>query len=182
MMSVHTNALRRGTPMAQLKREDFDTAAKMRSQMWFIYPFFGIHMLMFGLSGFFLAYGPSQPDLMFLYLHGDIAILVYLAFYLVIFGRDEIQWMFINAALGILGIYSQIGWILARFGKSIDNYPWYVSITPFLYYVLYTFLLRQFLLDVTSSRDNPTRKVWVNNGYVIVSLAVYVGLLLRNGA
>ena len=145
MISMHTKALRRGTPMAQLKREDFDTAAKMRSQMWFIYPFFGIHMLMFGLSGFFLAYGPSQPDLMFLYLHGGIAILVYLAFYLVIFGRDEIQWMFINAALGILGIYSQIGWILARFGKSIDNYPWYVSITPFLYYVLYTFLLRQFL-------------------------------------
>ena len=39
---MHTKALRRGTPMAQLKREDFDTAAKMRSQMWFIYPFFGI--------------------------------------------------------------------------------------------------------------------------------------------
>jgi hypothetical protein len=23
---------------------------------WFVYPFFGLHMLMFGLSGFFMAY------------------------------------------------------------------------------------------------------------------------------
>ena len=63
--------------MTQLKREDFDTAAKMRSQMWFIYPFFGIHMLMFGLSGFLLAYAPEHADLTFLYLHGGIAIVVY---------------------------------------------------------------------------------------------------------
>jgi hypothetical protein len=167
--------------MTQLKREDFDTAAKMHSQMWFIYPFFGIHMLMFGLSGFLLAYAPEHADLTFLYLHGGIAIVVYIAFYLLIFGRDEIRWMFINAALGILGIYSQIGWLLARFGKNIDNYPWPVHVTPFLYYVLYTFLLRQFLLDITHSRDSQVRRKWVNNGYVLVSLAVYGGLLWRGG-
>jgi hypothetical protein len=165
--------------MAQITREDFDTAAKMQSQMWFIYPFFGFHMLMFGLSGFVLAYGPSTPDLLFVYMHGGIAILVYLIFYLVIFGRDQVKWMLINAALGILGIYSQIGWLLARFGRNIDTYPWQVHITPFLYYVLYTFLLRQFLLDVTRSRDKPQRRMWVNNGYVAVSLLVYGGMLLR---
>ena len=147
----------------------------------FIYLFFGIHMLMFGLSGFLLAYAPEHADLTFLYLHGGIAIVVYIAFYLLIFGRDEIRWMFINAALGILGIYSQIGWLLARFGKNIDNYPWPVHVTPFLYYVLYTFLLRQFLLDITHSRDSQVRRKWVNNGYVLVSLAVYGGLLWRGG-
>lgn len=163
-----------------LTRADFDTAQKLRGKMWFIYPFFGIHMLMFGLSGFFMAYSSSRPDLTFIYLHGGIAIFVYMTFYLVIFGRDEIKWMLINAALGIVGIYSQIGWLLARFGKQIDDYPWYVHITPFLYFVLYTFLLRQFLLDVTNSRENPARRRWVNNGYVAVSLLVY-GAFLLNG-
>jgi len=145
----------------------------------FIYPFFGIHMLMFGLSGFFMAYSSSRPDLLFIYMHGGIAIVVYLAFYLAIFGRDEVKWMLINAALGVLGIYSQVGWLLARFGKRIDDYPWYVHVTPFLYYMLYTFLLRQFLIDVTRSRDNPARRALVNNAYVAVSLLVYLGTLWR---
>ena len=145
----------------------------------FIYPFFGFHMLMFGLSGFLMAYAVDGPPLGFIYLHGGIAIIVYLAFYLAIFGRDEIKWMGINAALGLFGIYSQIGWILARFDKHIDDYPWYVNITPFLYYVLYTFLLRQFLLDVTCSRDKPARRSLVNHAYVVVSLLVYGSMLWR---
>ena len=87
--------------------------------------------------------------------------------------------MLVNAGLGILGIYSQVGWILERFGKRIDDYRWEVHVIPFLYYVLYTFLLRQFLLDVTRSRDNPQRRRWVNNAYVVVSLLVYGGILWR---
>ena len=146
---------------------------------WFIYPFFGFHMLMFGLSGFFMAYATHGPDLVFIYLHGGIAILVYLVFYRVIFGVDEVKWMLINAALGILGIYSQLGWLLALFGKNIDDYPWYVNVTPFLYYVLYTFLLRQFLIDVTGSRGNLARLKWVNAFYVTGSLLVYGGMLVR---
>jgi len=146
---------------------------------WFIYPFFGVHMLMFGLSGFLMAYASKAPDLSFLYMHGGIAIVVYLVFYLAIFGRDEVKWMLVNAGLGILGIHSQVGWILARFGKRIGDYPWQVHVVPFLYYVLYTFLLRQFLLDVTRSRDNPVRRARVNNAYVVVSVLVYVLLLWR---
>lgn len=145
---------------------------------WFIYPFFGVHMLVFGLSGFLMAYAPEKPvPIVFLYMHGGFAILVYTLFYLGIFGFDEIKWMLINAALGILGIYSQIGWLLDRFGKRIDDYPWYVHVIPFMYYVLYTFLLRQFLLDLTGSRNNPGRRTLVNNAYVVVSLLIY-GLVL----
>lgn len=166
----------------KLTRKDFDTARKLRGQMWFIYPFFGVHMLAFGLSGFFLAYASSQPDVMFLYMHGGLAIFVYLTFYVTIFGRDEVRWMFTNATLGILGIYAQIGWILGRFGKSASDYSWKVHVIPVLYYVLYTFLLRQFLLDLTNSRENPTRREWVNRGYVTISLLVYVGLMWRSPA
>ena len=161
----------------QLTREDFDTAQKIRAQMWFIYPFFGVHMLGFGLSGFFMAYASNGPDLKFLYMHGGFAIFVYLIFYATIFGRDEVRWMFTNAALGILGIYAQINWILARFGKSASDYSWKVHVIPILYYVLYTFLLRQFLLDLTNSRDNPIRRDWVNRAYVVISLLVYASLI-----
>jgi hypothetical protein len=72
-----------------------------------VYPFFLIHMLAFGLSGFLLAYSGEAP-VPFLYLHGGIAILVYTIFYVTIFGVDEVKWMFINAGLGLLGIVSQI--------------------------------------------------------------------------
>lgn len=145
--------------------------------MWFVYPFFGVHMLAFGLSGFFLAYGVEPVDYAMLYMHGGIAIAVYVVFYLVIFGVDRVGWMFANAALGILGIYAQVGWILARFGKRVEDYPWQVHVVPVLYYVLYTFLLRQLLIDVTRSRDHRARRNLVDAAYVVLSLVAY-GLLL----
>ena len=142
---------------------------------WYkIYPFFLIHMLMFGFSGFMMAYSTQRPPVFFMYLHGGIAILVYTAFYLAIFGLDEVKWMFINAGLGLLGIYSQIGWLLSLFGRKIGDYPLYVHVTPFLYFVLYAFLLRQAALDITRSRDHPTRQAMVEYAYVTVSLAVYL--------
>ncbi|MFC3715210.1 hypothetical protein ACFONC_03470 [Luteimonas soli] len=158
-------AQRRGRPAAGLPK-------------LFVYPFFLIHMLMFGIAGFVLAYAVGDP--VFLYMHGGIAIVVYLVFYFAIFGREQVTWMFINAALGILGIYSQIGWILGLFGRNVDDYPAYVHVVPVLYYVLYTFLLRQLLLDVTRSRYNPARRRLVEAAYVVVSLGFYgLSLWLR---
>ncbi|HEX4852871.1 hypothetical protein [Arenimonas sp.] len=147
--------------------------------MLFIYPFFLVHMGMFGLSGFLMAYAADDVELAFLYLHGGIAIVVYLAFYLAIFGRDEVKWMLINAALGLLGIWVEIETILGWFGKALSDFPPWVHVTPFLYYILYTFLLRQMLLDLTRSRDKPGRKRAVEMLYVLGSLAVYGALWLN---
>ena len=142
---------------------------------WFqIYPFFLIHMLMFGGSGFLMAYGAKDVPVFFLYLHGGIAISVYTMFYCSIFGRDEVKWMFINAFLGLLGIYCQIDWLLSLFGKKIGDYPFYIHVIPFLYYVLYTFLIRHAALDITRARDNPARKKLVENLYIAVSLVIYL--------
>lgn len=146
----------------------------------FIYPFFLFHMAMFGLSGFFMAYGSEGLEIAFLYMHGGIAIVVYLVFYLAIFGLDEVRWMFINAALGLFGIWAEIGTVLSWFGKKIGDFPWYVHVVPFLYYILYTFLLRQMLLDLTRSRDDPVRKRRVEIFYVVVSLVVYGVLWSRD--
>ena len=142
---------------------------------WYkVYPFFLAHMLVFGGSGFFMAYARSRPPVIFLYLHGGIAIAIYTIFYLTIFGRDEVKWMFINAFLGLLGIYSQIGWLLSLFGKKIGEYPLYVHVIPFLYFVLYTFLLRHAVIDITQSRENPKRRNFIENCYIAISIAVFL--------
>ena len=148
---------------------------------WYtIYPFFLFHMLMFGGSGFLMAYaGGEDVGVGFLYLHGGIAITVYVVFYFALFGRDEVKWMFINAGLGLLGIRAEIGWILGWFDQRISDFPWYVHVIPFLYYILYTFLLRQMVLDLTHVRDDPGRKARVEWLYVAFSLAIYLVLLAK---
>jgi hypothetical protein len=148
---------------------------------WYkVYPFFLLHMFMFGGSGFLLAYADASTPLFFLFLHGGFAIFVYTMFYLSIFGRDEVKWMFINAGLGALGIYTQLDWLLSFFGKSAAEYPLTRHIVPFLYYVLYTFLLRQALLDISASRENEGRRRLVETGYVALSLAASAACYLLN--
>ena len=145
-----------------------------------IYPFFFLHMGMFGGSGFFMAYSDKPAPIGFLYAHGGFAICIYLIFYLSIFGREEVKWMLINAALGVFGIYSEMSWIMSLAGKSMSSYPLYVHVIPFLYYVLYTFLLRQAVLDITGARSDETKRTAVERWYVAGSLALYMGFhLLR---
>ena len=138
----------------------------------FIYPFFLIHMAAFGGSGFLMAYGGIPIE--FVFLHGGIAILVYVIFYLAIFGPDEVKWMFINAGLGLVGILSQINFILSFFGKQVGDFPWYVHIVPCLYFILYTFLIRHAVLDAFGVRDDEDRRPKVEYAYVGVSLAFYL--------
>lgn len=143
-----------------------------------IYPFFMVHMAAFGLSGFFMAYSPEGPGAGFLYMHGGFAILIYLVFYLSIFGKEEVKWMFTNAALGLFGIYAEIGWILGFFDTTLADYPLHIHVIPFLYYVLYTFLLRQAFVDFTRSRDNPERRRVVERAYIVLSVVVYGTIFL----
>lgn len=63
-----------------------------------------------------------------------------------------------------------------------SDVPWYRayplsrSVIPFLYFVLYTFLLRHALLDITGARDDEQKKQKVEYSYVVTS--VLVSLLL----
>ena len=139
----------------------------------FVYAFFLVHMLAFGLSGFLMAYSSDGPDISFLYMHGGFAILVYTIFYLVFFGVDQVRWMFINAALGLFGIYAQIDWILSLFNKSASDFPVSVHVIPFLYYVLYTFLLYQLVLHLSGVHRHPERKTMVEVIYVLASVLIY---------
>jgi hypothetical protein len=135
-----------------------------------------VHVLVFGASGFALAYASHSAPVIFLYAHGGFAIAIYTVFYVTMFGWDEVKWMFINAVLGIFGISSQIDWILSFFGKRFDDYPWYVHVIPFLYFVLYTFLLRHAVLDLTQSRREPTKQKKAEYAYIALSIAIYLVL------
>jgi hypothetical protein len=140
---------------------------------WSVYPFFMVHMLMFGGSGFFMAYADNPPPVAFLYAHGGFAILIYSIFYLIFFGKEQVKWMFINAALGIFGIYAEIDFLLGAFGKHVSDFPFYVHVIPFLYYVLYTFLLRQAVLDIFNAREDEAKENRINQYYVVISLIIY---------
>ena len=49
---------------------------------------------------------------------------------------------------------------------------------PFLYYILYTFLLHQMVLDFANAREDEARKRLVDRAYIGVSIAIYLLLLL----
>ncbi len=127
-----------------------------------------------------MAYGAEEPDVAFLYMHGGIAIVVYMVFYLVIFGPGKVGWMFANAGLGLFGIIAQIDFILALFGKRFDDFPTSVHIIPFIYYVLYTFLIYQAVLWLSGANKHPERRRWVEGSYVVISLVFYGGMFLAS--
>ncbi|OAB57822.1 hypothetical protein AY599_03905 [Leptolyngbya valderiana BDU 20041] len=143
---------------------------------YFVYPFFLVHMGGFGASGFFMAYMDDGPGLFFLFMHGGFACLVYVIFYLAIFGPDRVRWMFINATLGLFGIYAQIDLLLSWFGKQASDYSAITHAIPFFYYILYTFLIHQMVLDLTRSRDNSGRRQLMDALYIILSLGIYTAL------
>lgn len=138
---------------------------------YFIYPFFLLHMGGFGGIGFAMAY--ANKELLLQLLIGGLAILCYVLVYIATFGVDRVRWMFINAALGIFGVYAQIGWILNRFGLDAADYTPLQHAIPFMYYVMYTFLLHQMIIDMTGSRSRPMRQRIVNGLYVGGSVAIY---------
>lgn len=143
-----------------------------------IYPFFLFHMGMFGGSGFWLAYFADDAPTGFLFAHGGIAILVYTIFYLAIFGLDQVKWMFINAVLGIFGVWAEVDILLGLAGRSLGEFPFYVHVIPFLYYILYTFLIRQAMLDLFGARDDEQKRRWVEKLYIGASLVAYGALYL----
>jgi len=63
---------------------------------------------------------------------------------------------------------------LSFFGREIGDYPAYVHVVPFLYFVLYTILLRHAVLDITKSRENNKKKRRVEYGYIAISVVIYM--------
>ena len=152
----------------------FGSKTSPRKVPGLLYIFFLVHMLAFGGSGFYIAYFVPNPPLDLLFLFNGFAILIYLIFYLVIFGLDDVKWIFINAFLGLFGIVVEVDWILSLYDRSLSDFPVYIHIIPFIYYILYTFLLRRALIDFTGAWNNAYRKKRVEMGYIVGSIIIYL--------
>ncbi len=155
----------------KLKLNEIKKGEKVGKPHIGIYLFFLVHMFGFGSSGFFLAYDTNTIYLMAL-MHGGIAIFVYIIFYIAIFGLDAIKWMVINAIIGISQTYyiiDSIGGVFIN-NWSFDNYPFYRHIIPAIYIVLYTFLVRRFILHFLGE-DNLSNTIFLLlNGLVYLSI------------
>ena len=144
-----------------------------------VFPLFLINMFFFGGGGFLLAYYSPDTPIAFVYFMGGLGIFVYVNFHIAIFGWDAVKWMFINAGLGIFGIYSELRVVLKYFDKNIADFAWYVHVIPFTYYVLFTFLLYQAVLVMFAADQSPVRKKNIESGYIIVSLLIYLWIYLE---
>jgi hypothetical protein len=153
-----------------------------------VYPFFLLHMAIIGVGiGFFFAYVPDSStwqDPVFaasVVGSGILGAAIYLLFYLRIFGRDEVEWMIINAGLGLIGTVSQLDWILSLFGKGVGDYPPYVHLVPLLYFVMYTFLLRRAVLQLFGVDEDEEKRPKVGYGFAVAMLAFYLVTHLLEG-
>lgn len=160
--------------LEKVRRSKANFAALGNTPHLVMYLFFLVHMAMFGSLGFAISYGSEDVSVWVLLFFGGLSISVYCVFYIAIFGLDAIKWMFINAGLGVLGIFSQIHWILELFNKDIHDFHWTKHILPFLYFVLYTFLIRNFLIDLFKARSDEAKRKKVNQLYLWGSISFYI--------
>lgn len=138
-----------------------------------------VHLSFFAFGGFIFAYLEGPPNMYVLYGGLGIVIAVYIYwFYRDIFGREEVHWMFINAALGLFGIYAQIDWILSWFDKSASDYPLQVHVIPFMFYVLYTFLLYHFVTSFGGPGEKQGNSRAGQVKYVVWSIVIYTAIYL----
>jgi hypothetical protein len=113
-----------------------------------IYPFFLLHMLCFWFVWFNLSYFQEWIEYSSVFGFWLMSIIIYLVFYLVFFWIWKIKDMFINAIVWSISIYAWMWDILFFFGEDISSFNRYWHIVPWIYFVMYTFLLRNLLKDL----------------------------------
>jgi len=130
-----------------------------------------------GFFAFLLAYSERPGHVAVV---PGLFILFFIPSYLRYYGIDEVRWMLINGALSVFAMYSDVGWFLSYFffGTSVSDYHWYVHIVPFTYIVIFTFLLRQWLIDLFDAREDEKRKELVGRYYAWGSFVLHSALLL----
>ena len=143
-----------------------------------IYLFFLADMAGFGTLTFYLTYHQQQGES---YMVGAMLVIIYVLFYLMLFGADDVLWLFINGLLGALMVRSWLETLATPFipppsmlGHGIitdfDGFPVVRHILPGAVFLMYQFMLRNFLIDALGARFNPRRKRYVGWLFVVVSV------------
>ena len=153
-----------------------DPATPLRKRIG-IYLFFLAHMTAFGTLTFYEAYHTQSGQL---YGVGGIPVILYVLFYLLFFGADEMLWLVINSVLGMLMIYSWLQTLALPFipepgtagGYFITDFAKFSAgrhILPGAFLVMYQFMLRNLLVDVLGARHNERRSRYVGWAFVAIS-------------
>ena len=144
-------------------------------------PWFRVYgLFLFTIAAIFwvvfdIIYLQRDSDLGFVLFFGLFIPALYLLAYRSIFGITEVRWLIINSAIGIIGIITELDWVLSYlYDKNLSDFPIYYHIIPCAHYILLTFVLRQAVIDTFNSRDNKARRKYVNLGFVLVTLTVYI--------
>lgn len=143
-----------------------------------VYPTIFLQICLFGAFCFGFAYAGKWPNMGGLVIIGGFGIMFFALFYIALFGLAEIGWMFLNGAIGVLGILSQIDVVLSWFGKSAADFGFDAHLFPVIYWIMASFVLWQLVLDITRSSEDPVRRWWANLAFSLSSLAVYAALWL----
>jgi hypothetical protein len=144
----------------------------------FFYIFFLFHSWIFAISWFMIFYTGQMP--LFGFLHWWIAIFVYLSLYSAVFWKEEIRNMLIGALIWALQIYSWLELIWSSlinetwYYKTFASMPLYYHIVPGLYFIMYTFLLKNAMIDLIWARNNPERSNIANWTFYIISLLFFL--------
>ena len=155
-----------------------DPATPLRTRLA-LYLFFLLHTAAFGTATFYVTYHLQRADA---YVFGAIAILVYVPFYLILFGADEVLWLVITSVLGLTMVYSWLETLALPFipepGTGSDRiitefgkFPASRHILPGTFLVMYQFMLRNLLIDMLGARHNQARDRYVGWLFIAVSAA-----------
>lgn len=120
-----------------------------------------------------IAYNSEEPIPMVYYFGGSWAVL-FSYFSFCMFGPEALKWLFINIALGSIGVFVQIGWYLAYFGKSFSDYPFGIHAIIALLYILGAFLIRNLFIDMVKAREIKSRQKIADNLYIYLVLLIDV--------
>lgn len=157
--------------------KDFYRAGTQLSPL-IVYPTIFLQIFLFGAFCFGFAYAGKWPNMGGLVIIGGFGIMFFALFYSALFSLAEIGWMFLNGAIGVLGILSQIDVVLSWFGKSAGDFGFDAHLFPVIYWIMASFVLWQLVLDITRSREDPVRRWWANLAFSLSSLALYAALWL----
>lgn len=146
-----------------------------------IYLFFLAHMTGFGALTFYRVYHAQGG-----YTFAVIPVVLYVIFYLLFFGADEILWLVITSLLGLLMIYGWLETLALPFipepgtaGEHIitnfGTFPARTHILPGAFLVMYEFTLRNMLIDVLGARFNERRNRLV--GWLFIAISAVQVLL-----
>ena len=142
-----------------------------------VYGFFTVIIALHFWLVFDITYIQQDIVLGFTLCFGIFLPVLYLLAYRSIFGLAEIRWLIVNSIIGIIGVLAELDWVLSYFyDKSLSDFNVFFHIIPCVHYIMFTFVLRQAVIDSFHARYNLKRREYVNLGFTLISTILYVAL------